>query len=102
MSRLRNLKRETKGRKWKFQARNQLSKRDRIANPPGTKRPRNENDEPSLEKKRSKGMSQFYPLTNNIQTHSPSINLKLSWEQLENIIAEDATAMEEDISVGLS
>lgn len=60
MSRLRNLKREPKGKKLKLQVRNQLSKRDRIVNPPGTKRPRNENDEPSPEKKRSKGMSPFY------------------------------------------
>ena len=52
MSRLRNLKRKPKGRKWKLQAKNQLSKRDRIVNPPGTKRPRNKNDEPSPEKKR--------------------------------------------------
>lgn len=52
MSRLRNLKREPKGKKLKLQVRNQLSKRDRIVNPHGTKRPRNENDEPSPEKKR--------------------------------------------------
>ncbi|KAH9754526.1 hypothetical protein KPL71_015466 [Citrus sinensis] len=47
----RNAKLKPKGRKWKFQARNLLSRRDRIGNPPGTKRHRNEENELSPEKK---------------------------------------------------
>ncbi|KAH9717652.1 reverse transcriptase domain-containing protein [Citrus sinensis] len=41
----RHAKLKPKGRKWKLQARNPLSRRDRIGNPPGTKRLRNEEDE---------------------------------------------------------
>ena len=80
ISGLRHAKLKPKGRKWKFQARNLLSRIDRIGNPPGTKRLRNEEDELSPGKKRLKGMSPNYLLTNNTQTYSPTAKLKVCCE----------------------
>ena len=63
-----------------------------------TKRPRTESGDLSLEKKRSKLTSPCQLLTNKPQSYSPAVKTTLNWENLEEVVSEDATEMQEDVS----
>ena len=87
-----------KRKKWKSKARNATTGEESTTEVLVTKRPRTESGDLSLEKKRSKLTSPCQLLTNKPQSYSLAVKTTLNLENLEEVVSEDATEMQEYVS----